>query len=111
MKRLTLAALALLVVAMNTQIADAASGRRSQGGPQRFYDESGQFRGYAWCRSRGGWTSMNPPDCSYYTQQQCTGRHASTAALTKLDLVAGQWTLSSQRLLRQRASWTHNLIS
>jgi hypothetical protein len=71
MKRLTLAALALLVVAMNTQIADAASGRRSQGGPQRFYDESGQFRGYAWCRSRGGWTSMNPPDCSYYTQQQC----------------------------------------
>jgi hypothetical protein len=40
-----------------------------------------------------------------------TGRHASTAALTKLDLVAGQWTLSSQRLLRQRASWTHNLIS
>jgi hypothetical protein len=70
---MTVAALALLASAASTQVAEAASAGR-QGGAAKFYDDRGQFQGYAWCRQRGGWGSMLPPDCSYYTLQQC---HAS----------------------------------
>ena len=64
-------AVAALFGAVSVQPAEAASARREPNGAIRFYDDNGNDRGYAWCRSRGGWGSMNPPDCSYYTLQQC----------------------------------------
>ena len=53
------------------QTVEAATARREPNGAVRFSDENGNDRGYAWCRERGGWSSMSPPDCSYYTLQQC----------------------------------------
>jgi hypothetical protein len=67
---MAMVALGALVMAACTTFAEAASGRRSSG-PVRFYDQYGNDRGYAWCRQRGGWGTMNPPDCSYYTFGQC----------------------------------------
>ena len=64
-------AVAGLFTAISAQPADAASARREPNGAIRFYDDNGNDRGYAWCRSRGGWGTMNPPDCSYYTLRQC----------------------------------------
>jgi hypothetical protein len=68
---LTLAALAALAAAASTEVADAATARRQPNGAIKYYDDSGQFQGYAWCRQRGGWGSMLPPDCMYFTLQQC----------------------------------------
>jgi hypothetical protein len=62
---------AILFGMVSAQVADAASARREPNGAIRFYDDNGNDQGYAWCRSRGGWGSMAPPDCSYYTLQQC----------------------------------------
>lgn len=70
-----LAQTATLVIAMLGPVgalpADAASARREPNGAVRYYDDNGNDRGYAWCRSRGTWGSMAPPDCSYFTLQQC----------------------------------------
>ena len=71
MKFTTAAILTALLGLTTTQAADAASARRQPNGAIRFYDDNGNDRGYSWCRSRGGWGSMAPPDCSYYTLQQC----------------------------------------
>ena len=43
--------------------ADAAPRR----GPATFYDQQGQFRGYAWCLSSRGAVS----DCNYFNRAQC----------------------------------------
>ena len=64
-------AVAALFSAVCLQPAEAASARQEPNGAIRFYDDNGNDRGYAWCRSRGGWGTMNPPDCSYYTLRQC----------------------------------------
>lgn len=64
-------AIAAVFSAIIVQPVDAASARREPNGAIRFYDSNGNDRGYAWCRSRGGWGTMNPPDCSYYTLRQC----------------------------------------
>ena len=68
---MTLAALAAFFGLAGAQLADAASARREPNGAVRFYDDNGSDRGYAWCRQRGGFGSMNPADCSYYTLRQC----------------------------------------
>lgn len=47
-----------------TMDADA----RDRRGPMRYYDQSGQDRGYEWCFRRGRENSWN---CNYYTWGQC----------------------------------------
>ena len=68
---ISVAALVALATVASAQIADAASARREPNGAVRYYDDNGNDRGYAWCRQRGSWGSMLPPDCSYYTLGQC----------------------------------------
>ncbi len=64
-------AIAVLFAAVSAQPVEAASARREPNGAIRYFDDNGGDRGYAWCRQRGGWGTMNPPDCSYYTLRQC----------------------------------------
>jgi hypothetical protein len=62
MKYVTLAVLTALIGAASAEVAEAASARRQPNGAVRFYDDNGSDRGYAWCRQRGGWGSLEPAD-------------------------------------------------
>jgi hypothetical protein len=57
----------LSVLAVST-VAIVASGLATSAAAQtKFYDQQGQFRGYAWCKKPG----MDIVDCNYYTLAQC----------------------------------------
>jgi hypothetical protein len=64
--RKSIIALSLLgaVLGLASVAAEAAPQR---GGPARFYDQNGGFRGYAWCLKSG----MLIFDCNYINQAQC----------------------------------------
>lgn len=49
----------------------ATTARRHPDGAIRYYDDRGQFRGYAWCLILTGRQDGGQLDCSYYTLEQC----------------------------------------
>ncbi len=63
---------AVLSIGLLAEPASAASVRRDPNGAVRFYDDRGQDRGYAWCRT-GGFLSGGASGCNYYTIEQCRG--------------------------------------
>jgi hypothetical protein len=48
-------------------LASVAAEAAPQRGPAKFYDQSGGFRGYAWCLKAG----MEIFDCNYFNKPQC----------------------------------------
>jgi hypothetical protein len=64
--RKSIIALSLLgaVLGLASVAAEAAPQR---GGPAKFFDRNGGFRGYAWCLKAG----MQIFDCNYFNYAQC----------------------------------------
>lgn len=64
--RKSIIALSLLgaVLGLASVAAEAAPQR---GGPAKFYDQNGGFRGYAWCLKAG----LQIFDCNYFNLAQC----------------------------------------
>ncbi len=48
-------------------LASVSAEAAPQRGPAKFYDQSGGFRGYAWCLKAG----MEIFDCNYFNKPQC----------------------------------------
>jgi hypothetical protein len=57
--------------------AASAQAAAPRGGPPKFYDRNGGFRGYAWCLKQA---TLPEFDCNYFTFAQCQAS-ASTRAV------------------------------
>jgi hypothetical protein len=64
----------------------------------KFYDQLGQFRGYAWCKKRG----MDIVDCNYYTLGQC---QATNMGFGPAYCVPNPFTPAGGRARRQRQAY------
>ena len=77
------------------QQVQAASLRTEPNGAVRFYDDSGNDRGYSWCKSASGTLR-----CDYYTLEQCRA-----AALPNVTCTPSAWSrevrVPAQRLQLQ----------
>ena len=62
----------LHVLAVSTVVVVGAGLATDATAQTRFYDQQGQFRGYAFCKKPG----MDIVDCNYYTLAQCQGSGA-----------------------------------
>ena len=63
----------------------------------KFYDQSGGFRGYAWCRKIG----MDIGDCNYYNLSQCQ----ATGLLGPAYCVPNPFTPAGRARKQRRATY------
>ena len=88
----------LIVLGVST-VALVAGGFATDATAQTvFYDQLGQFRGYAWCKKRG----MDIVDCNYYTLAQC---RATNMGFGPAYCVPNPFTPGGGRARRQRQTY------